>query len=273
MTTIDAQGNVHAGDGKFDGRAQSTSAADFPSAEMGDRMERIDFEIHSHESRLTAIRAEQHQLAVAQALLEANLPPGSTVGLLCWDEHPNADGSYDIDFSDAHDADGNLVNHPVLDHALPMGWGNGDHTDIDPFLTDDGERIDVDKVRDWARQQYRKPNVQRGDRVWWEDPDDGISSGWYEVAEADGESVTLRDAHGDISNEAFLHELSTSPECAEGGHVNDDNPGSPICRTCDDDPNVEAIYPNGDARCTNNDCRFLGERVGDHKCAPHVKES
>lgn len=34
------------------------------------------------------------------------------------------------------------------------------------------------------------------------------------------------------------------PMCAEGDHVNDDNPGRPICRTCDDDPNVAALYPN-----------------------------
>lgn len=32
--------------------------------------------------------------------------------------------------------------------------------------------------------------------------------------------------------------------CAEGdGIVNDDNPGRPICRTCDDDPTVSARYP------------------------------
>jgi hypothetical protein len=30
--------------------------------------------------------------------------------------------------------------------------------------------------------------------------------------------------------------------CAEGGCINDDNPGRPICRTCDDDPNVSALY-------------------------------
>lgn len=34
------------------------------------------------------------------------------------------------------------------------------------------------------------------------------------------------------------------PECAEGGAVNDDNPGRPICRTCDDDPNISALYPH-----------------------------
>ena len=33
------------------------------------------------------------------------------------------------------------------------------------------------------------------------------------------------------------------PMCAEGEHVNDDNPGRPICRTCDDDPAVAALYP------------------------------
>jgi len=32
-------------------------------------------------------------------------------------------------------------------------------------------------------------------------------------------------------------------ECAEGGHINDDNPGRPICKTCDDDPNVAALHP------------------------------
>lgn len=32
-------------------------------------------------------------------------------------------------------------------------------------------------------------------------------------------------------------------ECAEGGHINDDNDGRPICRTCDDDPNIAALYP------------------------------
>ena len=37
-------------------------------------------------------------------------------------------------------------------------------------------------------------------------------------------------------------EERTSP-CAEGGMPNDDNPGRPICRTCDDDPNVAALYP------------------------------
>jgi hypothetical protein len=32
--------------------------------------------------------------------------------------------------------------------------------------------------------------------------------------------------------------------CAEGdGMVNDDNPGRPICATCDDDPAIAALYP------------------------------
>lgn len=34
-----------------------------------------------------------------------------------------------------------------------------------------------------------------------------------------------------------------APMCAEGDAINDDNPGRPICRTCDDDPGVSILYP------------------------------
>lgn len=34
--------------------------------------------------------------------------------------------------------------------------------------------------------------------------------------------------------------------CAEGNHLNDDNLNRPICRTCDDDPAVAALYPSDD---------------------------
>lgn len=52
-----------------------------------------------------------------------------------------------------------------------------------------------------------EPVYDAGDLVLWMDPEDGAASGWYTVAEDNGESVTLRDERGDISNEGFHHEL------------------------------------------------------------------
>jgi hypothetical protein len=56
-----------------------------------------------------------------------------------------------------------------------------------------------------------KPGEKRfspGDRVYFNDPDDGIANGWYILEEINGEVYRLTDNSNDTVIEAFEHELN-----------------------------------------------------------------
>lgn len=69
--------------------------------------------------------------------------------------------------------------------------------------------------RDWMRESAETTfpgSLAAGDEVWWEDPDDGISSGYYRVVDVRGDSVTpdtvvVLKNDGGSEVEAFVHEL------------------------------------------------------------------
>lgn len=55
--------------------------------------------------------------------------------------------------------------------------------------------------------------MKKGDNVWFTDPDDNISSGWYRIDDINGDVYSLSNEHGEV--EAFEHELTLSVT----GHV------------------------------------------------------
>lgn len=64
-----------------------------------------------------------------------------------------------------------------------------------------------------------KDRLPEGTRVYWTDPaaePGNDASGYYTVAEDDGNSIQLRDDHGDISNEAFANELTVGELITDG---------------------------------------------------------
>tara|TARA_R110000824_G_scaffold215931_2_gene402470 strand:+ start:3873 stop:4031 length:159 start_codon:yes stop_codon:yes gene_type:complete len=48
--------------------------------------------------------------------------------------------------------------------------------------------------------------MKTGDKIYFTDPDEGISSGWYEIEYISGEVFSLSNEFGNV--EAFEHELS-----------------------------------------------------------------
>ena len=47
--------------------------------------------------------------------------------------------------------------------------------------------------------------MEKGDKVWFTDPDEGLSSGWYNVDYICGEVYSLSNEHGNV--EAYEEEL------------------------------------------------------------------
>lgn len=66
-------------------------------------------------------RDDQHRLALATALLDADVAPGSFVATTSWPEEPNADGTYDIDPTEVYDQHGTYVTDIGGRGALPAG--------------------------------------------------------------------------------------------------------------------------------------------------------
>jgi len=56
-------------------------------------------------------------------------------------------------------------------------------------------------------QFFDLPKYAVGARVWWTDPDQGSSSGWYRIVEANGEEYAMVNTAGGEC-EAMEHELS-----------------------------------------------------------------
>jgi len=48
--------------------------------------------------------------------------------------------------------------------------------------------------------------MKKGDKVWFTDPDEGISSGWYKIEYVCGEVFSLANEFGNV--EAFEEEIS-----------------------------------------------------------------
>lgn len=53
--------------------------------------------------------------------------------------------------------------------------------------------------------------MKKGDKVFWDDPDDGIASGVYTITGFTGELIELRNEHGSYAH-ALEHELSQIKE-------------------------------------------------------------
>lgn len=117
------------------------------------RGEELDRRVYELESKAVEMRSMQHRVLVAEAIMTRTdeLPEGSTITLAYWDALTNDDGSYDMGLSWVYDEHGDAL-FDFMSESWPMGWADGDHTDIDEFLTQDEEpRIDVDKVRAWVK--------------------------------------------------------------------------------------------------------------------------
>ena len=52
--------------------------------------------------------------------------------------------------------------------------------------------------------------MKKGDKVWFTDPDRGLSSGWYTIDRVCGEVFSLSNEFGNV--EAFEEELSKEQE-------------------------------------------------------------
>ena len=48
--------------------------------------------------------------------------------------------------------------------------------------------------------------MKKGDKVWFTDPDEGLSSGWYNIDYVCGEVYSLSNEHSNV--EAYKEELS-----------------------------------------------------------------
>lgn len=116
-----------------------------------------------------ATAAEQavmvNRLALAEMLLEADLPRTAIVQMVDWVDEPNADGSYDVDLGEAYEVDdeddsyGDLGGTGAIAAGHHDGDGNALGTDWDMFLADTpvepGEypMLSVAKVYDWLAAQ------------------------------------------------------------------------------------------------------------------------
>lgn len=107
--------------------------------------------------------AQVNRLALAQALLEADLPAQAHVRVTDWADEPNGDGTYDLDPGEAWLPADNGEDEAYLGDlggqgAIAAGHYDGDGepagTDWDLFLVD-GETavLSVAKVYDWLTNQ------------------------------------------------------------------------------------------------------------------------
>lgn len=102
-----------------------------------------------------------NRLALAEMLLEADLPRTAVVQMVDWADEPNGDGTFDVDLGEAYEAEDEDEGYGDLGGtgAITAGHYDGDDTpagtDWDMFFTgaevEPGEYplISVAKVYDW----------------------------------------------------------------------------------------------------------------------------
>lgn len=85
------------------------------------------------------------------------------------------------------------VDNGTYDPDLWSGLSWEDHAkSIKGFLTDGGHY-------EYANLKLEIVKYEIGDRVRWDDPDDGISSGEYEIIELDGGFATIKNECGTVA--------------------------------------------------------------------------
>lgn len=113
----------------------------------------------------TEAATQVNRLALAQILLDAEIPENAHVTLTDWADEPNGDGTYDMDVDEAYLPAEKFEDEEVLDNiggsgAIAAGHVGGG-TDWDIFMLDAApkhgiQRIEVAKVYTWLRNQATK---------------------------------------------------------------------------------------------------------------------
>lgn len=120
----------------------------------------LDLNTTANSAAAAAIEAQAdvNRLALAEALLDAEIPEGALVDLYDWADEPNTDGTYDMDISEAYmpiEDGGEVYGDLAGQGAIPAGHVDGG-TDWDLFLvenTPERNRIEVTKVYAWLAAQ------------------------------------------------------------------------------------------------------------------------
>jgi hypothetical protein len=114
----------------------------------------------SHAAKEAAIEAnaDLNRIALAQILLDAEIPENAHVDLMDWADEPNEDGTYDMDVNEAYlPATNEVIDSIGGSGAVPAGRLGGG-TDWDIFMIDIAPKygmrhIEVAKVYAWLRAQ------------------------------------------------------------------------------------------------------------------------
>lgn len=97
------------------------------------------------------------------------------------------------------------------DGDQPRRWFYRDREDSGSDISFDSyEEASQAALRDALETLYREYGgrcIAVGDQVWWDDPADGFSSGYYRVVMIYGEVVTIKNEAGSTA-EVFPHELT-----------------------------------------------------------------